>query len=292
MMISAYAFADNNPKYTFVDGETYTNQTKTDVGDMIYERTFDNTKWQTLYIPFSMSYDDWKETFDIAKPTELICNFYKYELYDFGDQYGEPVYSLKVRFKMVKEGKIEPNTPYLIRAKKSGVNRIEVHDVTLYPAIMQSTVMNSDFDETVFISGTYTGVKNNFVKCDGFLSVFNSNINMPEDTKEDILPMRWYLNLDLKNEELFLREISFWIFDDEGKFENAFGSRRFYNIIKMPITYPEKNMPITYSETNISKVKPDNQNDDNIFTLDGRMIDGKNLKSGVYIKNGKKYIVK
>lgn len=282
MMISAYAFADNNPKYTFVDGETYTNQAKTDVGDMIYERSFDNTEWQTLYIPFSMLYDDWKETFDIAKPTELICDFYSYGLYDFGDQYGEPVYSFKVRFKMVKEGKIEPNTPYLIRAKKSGVNRIKVHDVTLYPAIMQSMVMNADFDETVFLCGTYTGIKNNFVTCDGFLSVSNSNINMPEDTKEDILPMRWYLNLELKYEEL-LREITFWIFDDEGKFVNAFSSRRFYNIFKTPITYPE---------TNISKVKPDNQNDDNIFTLDGRMTDGNNLKSGVYIKNGRKYIVK
>ena len=34
--------------------------------DITYTRTFNNTSWQSLYIPFSMTYDDWKDDFEVA----------------------------------------------------------------------------------------------------------------------------------------------------------------------------------------------------------------------------------
>ena len=40
-----------------------------------YTRTFNNTQWQALYVPFSMSYDDWKDHFEVAR----VNAFYEYE---------------------------------------------------------------------------------------------------------------------------------------------------------------------------------------------------------------------
>ena len=59
----------------FEDGKAYANQVALEDVNLTYTRTFNNTKWQALYVPFSMSYDEWKDDYDVAK----INNFHEYD---------------------------------------------------------------------------------------------------------------------------------------------------------------------------------------------------------------------
>ena len=42
------------------DGEAYTQDSQIDGMDIYYTRSFANTNWQALYLPFSLNYEDWK----------------------------------------------------------------------------------------------------------------------------------------------------------------------------------------------------------------------------------------
>jgi hypothetical protein len=52
--------------YTLTDGNIFDNSLQLDGCEISYTRTFNNTSWQALYIPFSMSYDNWKDDFEVA----------------------------------------------------------------------------------------------------------------------------------------------------------------------------------------------------------------------------------
>ena len=51
---------------SLTDGDIFVNSSRWEFCDISYTRTFNNTNWQALYIPFSISYDDWKDDFDVA----------------------------------------------------------------------------------------------------------------------------------------------------------------------------------------------------------------------------------
>ena len=44
--------------------------------------------------------------------------------------------------------------------------------------------------------------------------------------------------------------------------------------------------------TGISTIHEDRTQGDAVYTLDGRRVNGKDLKSGLYVKSGKKFVVK
>ena len=48
------------------DGEAYTQDSQIDGMDIYYTRSFANTNWQALYLPFSLKYEDWKDDFEVA----------------------------------------------------------------------------------------------------------------------------------------------------------------------------------------------------------------------------------
>ena len=50
-----------------IDGIEYSNVALIKNIDVTYTRAFNNTNWQALYVPFSMSYDDWRDDFDVAE---------------------------------------------------------------------------------------------------------------------------------------------------------------------------------------------------------------------------------
>ncbi|MBR1788972.1 MAG: leucine-rich repeat domain-containing protein, partial [Bacteroidaceae bacterium] len=53
------------------DGESYTHDMDTEYDELTYTRTFSNTDWQALYVPFPMKYDDWKSDFEVARINNL-----------------------------------------------------------------------------------------------------------------------------------------------------------------------------------------------------------------------------
>lgn len=122
----AILIENNEENYTVTDdGRDYTNNRNMHIDHLHYTRTFNNTNWQPLYVPFSMNYDDWKDNFDVAR----ITNFHSYDY-----NYDGTIDATYMEFLFVTSGNTEPSYPYLIKAKTTGIKTIDVEDVILQAA--------------------------------------------------------------------------------------------------------------------------------------------------------------
>jgi len=132
-------------KQSLIDGEAYANDVQKENQTIMYTRNFNNTKWQALYVPFPMRYDDWKDNFEVAR----INNFHEYDDDDNGtiDRYVLEVVK-------IKSGSISANTPYLIKAKATGEQIISVDNTILYAAASNSVDCSSTTTKYTF-TGTY-----------------------------------------------------------------------------------------------------------------------------------------
>ena len=93
---------------------TFGNQQDTDPAyneyNMVsYIRNFKNTNWQALYVPVELVYSDWSEKFEIAKVHSIL-------------ETGEMFYAMAD----IVEDKVEPHKLYLIRAKEIGEHTITI----------------------------------------------------------------------------------------------------------------------------------------------------------------------
>ena len=166
---------------TFTDGEVYTATAAATYGKVTYTRTFSNTDWQALYVPFSMDYDEWSEKYDIAE----INNFVEYDDDDNG------VYDRTFLVVLKKtSGCTEPNTPYLIRAKETGTHNLVLQDKTLEAAESNSIDCRSVKNEYTF-TGTYTEVTDMYAN--GYYAMSDGALKMPNAATVTLNPQRWYL---------------------------------------------------------------------------------------------------
>ena len=166
---------------TFTDGEAYTATAAKDYGKVTYTRTFDNTNWQALYVPFSMDYEEWSEKYDIAE----INNFVEYDDDDNG------VYDRTYLVVLKKtSGSTEPNTPYLIRAKETGKHSLVLQNKTLEAAENHSIDCRSVKNEYTF-TGTYTTVTDMYAN--GYYALNGGHLQQPASASVTLSPQRWYM---------------------------------------------------------------------------------------------------
>jgi surface protein len=170
-------------KTDLVDGEVYDNEFVANNVDASYTRTFNNTNWQALYVPFSMSYDDWKDDFDVAE----INNFHEYD-----DNEDGKVDRTVLEILYVKEGSTLPNTPYLIRAKETGTKVISLVNTTLYAAEENSIDCSSVRTKYTF-TGTYTGVSGEEMYDNGYYALAGGTLSQPSSANVSLGSFRWYL---------------------------------------------------------------------------------------------------
>lgn len=107
------------------EGTAYTNTAEIECHTLQYVRTFANTEWQPLYVPFEMQYDDWKDQFVVAS----INNMNQYDT----DDDGKADLTAMEIFRIYSGG-IDANTPYLIRALEPGEKTITLTDAMLWLA--------------------------------------------------------------------------------------------------------------------------------------------------------------
>ena len=170
-------------KTDLVDGEVYDNEFVVNNVDASYIRTFNNTNWQALYVPFAMSYDDWKDDFDVAE----INNFHEYD-----DNEDGKVDRTVLEILYVKEGSTLPNTPYLIRAKETGTKVISLVNTTLYAAEENSIDCSSVRTKYTF-TGTYTGVSGEEMYDNGYYALAGGTLSQPSSANVSLGSFRWYL---------------------------------------------------------------------------------------------------
>ena len=94
---------------TFENSQQTTDPAYNEYNMVSYIRNFKNTNWQALYVPVELVYSDWSEKFEVAKIHSIL-------------ETGDMFYAMAD----IVEDKVEPHKLYLIRAKEIGEHTITI----------------------------------------------------------------------------------------------------------------------------------------------------------------------
>ena len=239
---------------TLTDGEAYNSPVDIEVADFKYIRTFDAYKWQPLYVPFRMSLEQLTDNgLSVATPVDI-------EVVD------ETITRLNVN--KLKSGSSKANYPSLIMCESDGEKTIELADVTL-SASKEKFIDCMSMTRKYVFNGVYQANKDlasnsedaiNYIIKDGGLVLRNDD-DVPA-------PQSWYMNVKIR--------------------QNPFGGA------DEPLSSDAKAMPIYVIgegyATGIENVNAAEEHiQQGIFDLQGRKL-SQEPASGIYIKDGKKYV--
>lgn len=192
-LVCSPAYADNateaqtkakaSPKrIELTDGVNYTNRQVESFEELTYTRNFTNTSWQALYVPFSMSYDDWNsQGLEVAKIQ-----------YFNGDTYGKDgSFSALLTVVRVGEGQtLKPNHPYMVRSTSIGTKTITLHNATLFPAESRSIDCGT-FETKFTVRGIYEEMSAESLKD---LNAYGmSNGRLVRAHSSSLRAFRWYM---------------------------------------------------------------------------------------------------
>ena len=239
---------------TLTDGEAYNSPVDIEVADFKYIRTFDAYKWQSLYVPFRMSLEQLTANgLSVATPVDI-------------EVVNETITRLNV--KKLKSGSSKANYPSLIMCESDGEKTIELADVTL-SAAKEGAIDCMSMTRYYVFNGVYQANKNlasnsedaiNYIIKDGGLVLRNDD-DVPA-------PQSWYMNVKIR--------------------QNPFGGA------DEPLSSDAKTMPIYVIgegyATGIENVNAAEEHiQQGIYDLQGRKL-SQEPESGIYIKDGKKYV--
>ena len=241
---------------SLTDNEAYTQKSQIDGVDVYYTRNF-STNWEAIYLPFSLKYEDWKDDFEVAR----INGIHQYDTNDDGD-----IDKTVLEFVKIKSGSTYPNTPYIIRAKEKGKKTLYAENVTLYESDVNQIKCSTTAQEFIF-TGNYKKVStmdlmayytNKYTMHLGDINYINLITGVGA--------YRWYM--EIKERESV------------------------YGIINNSANAREISINVVGEETtdiaDIQHPSPDTPT----YDLNGRRVNDNNLKPGIYVKNGKKFVVK
>lgn len=223
------------------------------VAGTTYTRQFLNTDWQALCVPFSIKLSDWQDLFDVAR-----INGFKVE------DNGDVRYVLEGVIMTPSDGDIEPNRPYLIRAKQK---RIHTFTCEYSSQSSQETVAGYEVGSIGFsISGNFASsisdmnTKQQYRMQGGWLSI-------PTSDDEVLPPYRWYLTIESKSRQL------------------PADSRLEVRIVEKDETVDIDDMTNFHNSDAMT-------DGSSAYDLLGRRMGGGKLRKGLYIVNEGKHLVK
>ena len=237
------------------DGDIFNNDSKLIGRDISYTRTFNNTNWQALYIPFSLNFNDWKNDFEIA----YINGVRQLDKNDDGIIDETIMDVIKI-----KSGSTAPNMPYLIKAKTTGEKTFSVTNATIYPAEENSIDCSTTIAKYTF-TGTYNTIPSATMIANNYYGMGGGEL-VQSDGSNDLKPYRWYMKVESRNPSYntsnAAKTITINVIDEEGETTTGIEELQMTNC-KSPV-----------------------------YDLNGRKVNDNNLKLGIYVKNGKKFVVK
>lgn len=230
---------------------------------LTYNRTMKNKEWQPLYVPFSMSYDDWKNYYDVAQ----INMMHQYD----NDNDGEPD-EMELEFFLVTKGALKPNYPYIIRLKNADDPDVEVsssnpQNVSLViedcnvETTKENTVYCMSMFYEYFFTGTYEGVTNK----SGYYAMSSGKLIRASETA-NLKPQRWYMTIFNRESQLIqpVEHVKVHVFGDTETIE-------------------DEATTIDYIESTNAPV--------HVYDLQGRKVK-QHTRPGIYIMNNKKVLVR
>ena len=244
-----------NPKQLFLTGNNfYLQDSQIDGADVSFTRDF-STNWEAIYLPFSLKYEDWKDDFEVAR----INGIHQYDKNDDGR-------IDKTELEFVKmtddESVIYPNTPYLIKAKKAGEKTLSVENTTVYKADVNQIECSTTTEKFIF-RGNYKRIPYFVINTEGYYIIENGQLS--NNSVYSLTPYRWYMKRENRN--------------------SAYG-------INNNNTAKEISIRVVGEETtDISHLRITND-ELPVYDLNGRRVNENNLKPGIYVRNGRKFVVK
>lgn len=177
-----------------VDGNTvYCETAEKTYSTITYTRNISEKqagKLQALYVPFSMSYEDWASLeLDVFR----INGFYEYDDDDNGTIDRTALEVLKV-----KSGALKPNHPYFIKSSTAGAKVITLNDAKAYPAA-ENSVDCSTVESKYTFTGTISGVTKEFLQSSG--AYFMSGGSLAK-AGSALGAYRWYMNKESRGGQL------------------------------------------------------------------------------------------
>ncbi len=233
-----------------IDGYTFENQAETECKKISYSRSYSNTQWQSLYIPFSIKYEDWKNDFELARINDV-------HQFDY-DEDGE-IDLTELEAIKIKTGYTEPNTPYLIKAKNTGNKTTTSTNEILYKT-EENTFDVTSWNTKFCFTGTYKTITGTDMMANGYYAMGGGTLKQAASASSDLQPFRWYMSVtDRNGNPKAVNEVKIMVFDDEWDADNV-------------------------------ELTTNDKQEAEMYDLSGRKV--KNATKGIYIKNGKKVLVK
>ncbi len=262
-----YLLDKNDGEYTivgdeliFTDKDLYQPDYDFTANNLTYSRTFNNTNWQPLYVPFAISYDEWKGKFDVA----AINNFHEYSDYKTGE-----IVKTELEVRLVKDHTLKPNHPYLIRAKMA--DNYNPQEINLSTKELckseENSIVCSSVERKYTFTGTYQDVTG--MKTKDYIFMSGGKLCKAENDEIVLSPQRWYLSIESLGSQ----------FDD-----NIYNAKAMEFDIKLLDDEATGIDEITVTRTPLRNIS------EAIYNLNGMRVND-NYK-GIVIKNGKKYVVK
>ena len=152
---------------SFVDTEDVLTETS-------YTREFRNTEWQSLYVPFTLNYDDWSPYFEVARLTGISGT--------------TELPQLEATIMTAEDGDLQANYPYLIRAKKTGTYTLEVGASQMVGQEVKTRQYSSG-DLGVSVKGHYSSLQGlNHAKR---YVMLGGSVRIPSSDSYVLQPYRW-----------------------------------------------------------------------------------------------------
>lgn len=246
-------------KHTFetlswTDGSFYkiavVNQFSADA--FTYTRTFNNTNWQALYVPFSMNYEDWADDFEVAE----INDVHQWDDDDDGN-----IDRTALEVVKVKSGSIMPNMPYLIKAKTTGEKAITLNNATLYPT-EEISIDCSSIKMLFTFTGSYSTISGSTMMSNEYYALGDGKLQQAASAENALKAMRWYMGVT-----------------------DRYGAPVSMNLIQIYVDGEEE-----WDDTGTTIKNVVDTTDEQIYDLSGRRVE--KTGKGLYIMNGKKIYVK
>ena len=138
--------------HMLIDSNPYNQEQELTDCNIAYNRTFDNTDWQTWYVPFDIAYSELYDHFTVARLEDIV------HFDDDGDGVHDR-WELEI-IRLNQDDIIKANQPYVIRAQGICQPTFNVDNTTLYAA--EEKVFNySATTENHTIHGVYNSLENN-----------------------------------------------------------------------------------------------------------------------------------
>ena len=242
------------PPVILTDNEAYTNDSQLDGADVTYSRNFTNVNWQAIYLPFSLKYEDLKDDFELA----YINTVRQYDR----DKDGV-IDETAMEIVKMKSGSTAPNRPYLIRAKSKGEKAITVKDVTVSASENKSIDCSTTIAKFT-ITGTYNEIPSETMIANDYYGMGGGKL-IKSDGSNGLKPFRWYMKVESRDYSKYdvknaAKAITIKVLDEE-------------------------------ETTGVAELQTANSNS-SVYDINGRKVNENSLKPGIYVKNGKKFVVK